>query len=804
MSSARMKRILIADTAILIVCLFGLYRSAHRGTLPMVLRQTDSGVELAAAYGSLAPGALLLRIDGNDIRTRSDVEFYVDQYERGDEVALEFSYANEITRLVVELSPAYSVRYLLVVILCGGLYVLIALIVITRQEENRAARVLHGLFMAIAVMYFLPWGPHGPAIRLLYFLAYTAVPWLFLYLTFLFPREKTTLRKLSLRLSAAVLLVLFVSMSIVYVRAVQVNSLEMYRQYMQIFNIFRFIFSVILLVSAGNFIHSYRTAQTEPERRKLRWVLLGILIGPTALIMLWTLPQVVFGRGLIAEEFVLLIASSIPLTFAVSVIRYHILDIDLIFNRSLVYTGVLAVTLMIYALVVGGVAAVAGTVTVKISLLASAGAAVVIALLFQPLRSQIQHFVDRTFFRIQYNYRETHTRFAEKLKTCLSGPAAGRCLLQQVSEILLPEHIELILLDDEKFRQVEAGRYGRRWHTFYPAIHEQFGEATGLVADSGSLEPGIRHKPVGLPGLREAGLAVICPLRTTGTVLGYLLLGVKKSGLPYFVEDADLLTTTTTETALTIDRLRLQEKWLLEHRAARKLEELNRAQSQFVSSVTHELKTPLTSIKMFAEMLRKEDEVSRQKRLEYLDIMEGEIERLTRLINTVLDFAQIERGTKRYHREPDELNAIVRDVLKTFQYQFKMSNFTVEKRISTQPLPVLADRDALIEALSNLIANAMKYSGDERLLEVSTLQEGEMAVCSVADHGIGIAPEEQEAIFEPFYRSQEVTVQRAGGAGLGLSLVRHVAEAHAGSISVESVPGKGSRFVLRIPVAEEN
>jgi len=98
----------------------------------------------------------------------------------------------------------------------------------------------------------------------------------------------------------------------------------------------------------------------------------------------------------------------------------------------------------------------------------------------------------------------------------------------------------------------------------------------------------------------------------------------------------------------------------------------------------------------------------------------------------------------------------------------------------------------------------MKYSGDERLLEVSTLREGDMAVCSVADHGIGIAPEEQEAIFEPFYRSQEVTVQRAGGAGLGLSLVRHVAEAHAGSISVESVPGKGSRFVLRIPVAEEN
>ncbi len=804
MSSMRMKMTLAADAVITLICLWGLYSGAQRGRLPIGLHQQGEQLVLTESLDGIAAGAVLLAVNGREVRNIAELEFYLDRLRRGDEVGLDFRQDDRIIRISRTLQPAYTFRYLAVVVICGSLYMLLAFVVIGKQQ-SRAAYVLHWLFIAIAVMYFLPWGPHAVFIHYLYLFAYAAVPFLFLYLTFLFPREKSALRTPVLAVAGGVLTLLLLMMAVAYGRAEYAASAQEYRHFMQIFNVFRFFFSLILLCAVAHFIHSYRTAESEPERRKLRWVLLGILIGPIALVMLWTGPQIILGRGLIPEEFVLLIVSSVPITFAISIVRYHILDIDLIFNRSLVYAIILGILLLIYALVVGVVAVVVGTITVRTSLLASAGAAILVALLLQPLRIKIQTFVDRTFFRVQYDYRETHARFAEKLKTCPSVQEAASCLLSQLASILLPEGIELALFDDQGTLQPALQQEELRpaWQQYYPELKLNFSESREVIAASTHVEPGVRHVRLDSPDLEQAGLVLICPLRTV-EALGFLLLGRKKSGLPYFLEDVDLLQATAAETALTIDRLRIQEKWLLEHQEARKLEELNRAQSHFVSSVTHELKTPLTSIKMFAEMLRTSNEISEEKRGEYLDIIEGEIDRLNRLINTVLDFAQIERGVKKYHPAPLELNALVREVLDTFQYQFKMLGFTVETSLSPQRLPVHADRDALIEALSNLIANAMKYSGASRWIKISTKVQGKMAEVTVWDRGIGISADELQTIFEPFYRSADADVQRAGGAGLGLALVKHVMEAHGGTVSVESEPGKGSRFTLHLPLTEDS
>ena len=222
--------------------------------------------------------------------------------------------------------------------------------------------------------------------------------------------------------------------------------------------------------------------------------------------------------------------------------------------------------------------------------------------------------------------------------------------------------------------------------------------------------------------------------------------------------------------------------------------------SQFVSSVSHELKTPLTAIRMFAETLllgRSRPEI----REEYLETIVNESERLTRLVNDVLDFSKIEQGKKTYRFEPLSLEPIVHDAIKAMQYPAGQQGFDLRVHIDDRP-SINADADGIRQAILNLLSNAMKYSGDSRVIELRLGRNDTSAVISVTDRGIGIPLHEQARIFERFYRVRDESTQRIPGAGLGLALVEHVACAHGGSVSVTSVSGKGSTFSMLIPLVQ--
>jgi signal transduction histidine kinase len=262
----------------------------------------------------------------------------------------------------------------------------------------------------------------------------------------------------------------------------------------------------------------------------------------------------------------------------------------------------------------------------------------------------------------------------------------------------------------------------------------------------------------------------------------------------------DLLAAMTTPAGMAIDRISLQQKLLIEKAEAQRLEELSMMKSYFVSSVSHDLKTPLTSIRMFAEILRTSRDIKPDRANEYLEIIEGESERLTRLINNVLDFAKIERGVKEYCLRPIELNECVEQVLATLQYQFRMEKFCVSADLGAGIPEVRADADAVKEACINLLTNAMKYSRDRKSIIISTKIIERSAAIMVTDQGIGISVPDRDRIFEPFYRTEDGKVHGAGGAGLGLSLVRHIMDAHGGLVEVRSTPGEGSTFTLRFPL----
>ncbi|NMB74240.1 MAG: hypothetical protein GYA21_03820 [Myxococcales bacterium] len=227
---------------------------------------------------------------------------------------------------------------------------------------------------------------------------------------------------------------------------------------------------------------------------------------------------------------------------------------------------------------------------------------------------------------------------------------------------------------------------------------------------------------------------------------------------------------------------------------------LTRLKTDFVSSVSHELRTPLTSIRMFVDTLllgRTRDEAERR---EALSIIAAESERLTRLTERILDFSRMEAGRRAYRFEPQQVGELVRAALDACRPLIEERGFSVESDIPAGLPPVPADRDAIIEVLVNLLSNAVKYSPDNRRVEVSARAEAGQLLMMVRDFGIGIPASEHKRIFEKFYRIDHPVTVAAGGSGLGLSLVRYIVSAHGGEVAVDSAPGKGSTFTVRLPL----
>ena len=226
---------------------------------------------------------------------------------------------------------------------------------------------------------------------------------------------------------------------------------------------------------------------------------------------------------------------------------------------------------------------------------------------------------------------------------------------------------------------------------------------------------------------------------------------------------------------------------------------LARLKSDFVSNVSHELRTPLSLIRLYAETLEMGRLTNPQKYQEYYQIIRKESDRLTALINNILDFSRIEAGRKEYDFRETDLGALVRNTLDSYRYQIEQNGFTYEEKIDEVP-PVRVDREAMARSLLNLVNNALKYSQDRKYVGVNLYRDNGALKLEVVDHGIGIPSEEQQKIFEKFYRVGDPLVHNTKGSGLGLSLVRHIVQAHGGDILVDSTPGSGSKFTITLPL----
>jgi signal transduction histidine kinase len=237
---------------------------------------------------------------------------------------------------------------------------------------------------------------------------------------------------------------------------------------------------------------------------------------------------------------------------------------------------------------------------------------------------------------------------------------------------------------------------------------------------------------------------------------------------------------------------------------ARRQFALAQQKTDFVSNVSHELKTPLTSIRMFAELMLGGRPETRAKSPQYLRIIMVEAERLTRLINNVLDFAKLERRQKRFDKKPFDLHAMVERIWESHELHLRESGFTTKWQAATAPYPVVGDEDALAQVLVNLLSNAEKYCGDRKEVELHTYLDDHHACVSVLDRGAGVPAGEERKIFEAFYRAHDSLSSGIQGSGLGLTLAQRLSEEHGGTIQYRRREGGGSAFTLTLPLATQH
>jgi signal transduction histidine kinase len=236
-------------------------------------------------------------------------------------------------------------------------------------------------------------------------------------------------------------------------------------------------------------------------------------------------------------------------------------------------------------------------------------------------------------------------------------------------------------------------------------------------------------------------------------------------------------------------------------RASRRAMRLSAMKSDFVSNVSHEQRTPLASIRVYAELLRSGRARDMAQVRSYGETIEAETRRLSLLIENILDLSRIESGRRSYRLAPIDLEAVVAETLAAFQQRPGAKDCAVAYHGPAAPLPPLAgDAEALGRALGNLLDNACKYSQGAKEIAVTLVAVGGEARLAVIDHGIGIPREEQARIFDRFHRVGKGLVHDVKGSGLGLAIVRHIAEAHGGRVTVASEPGQGSVFTLHLPL----
>lgn len=800
-------RYVVLEVVTVLICFAGLYQILQKAGMPLMLgdrgyvEQADSTVR-----GAIRIGDTLKSINSIPVQSSDEAEFLLDGAAIGDTLQLKLmgSISPEPFTTQIVTRRYYSPSFIVIILLAAGIFLGVAAFVRRRKSEGMDIQVFHALCLSMAMLIMTTSGRYtvrlgiGYLVAAFFFAAYSFAPVFLFLFSRIFPRDRRAesplLFQRTIQFAGLFTLILMFSFFI----ACWSDSLAAFRFHFVIFRAVQVWFVACVVATIISFGAGYRAAKEEAERRKILWIALGVCISALGFVDLWLLPQFFLGHAIVPEEAIILLSVLAPITFGIALIRYRVMDITLLINRSAVYVAVSVLILVIYAACFGVALKLSGQLGTAGTFGVSGLAVIINVMLFAPARGIIQRFVDKSFFRVQYDYRSALKVLAEKTSVAENSEDVGEIISENISAFLAVERLCIAYKgEDADSWEFVTSMEIKNLDQFAPQL-EQHPTLLGLPQ---IVEHDVELVRADEPKFIAMGICLLYPiLNDHKKLVGLLAVGEKKSGTRFSAEDCDLLLGAGQLSIAAVERILLRKKIAFEQEESKRLAELNELKSYFVSGVSHELKTPLTAIRMFAEMLRGRAEGAKAQ--EYLDIIEGESARLGRLIDNVLDFAKIERGLKEYRKTPSELTSIVQNVLTVMHYEIQKESFTLETEFAEELLAFDADSDAIAEAIMNIISNALKYSSTEHYICITTFRENTFVCVKIRDKGVGIAPQFIDTIFQPFSRLKDDATQRAGGAGLGLALVRHIVSGHNGRVDVESSLGNGTTFTLSFPSAE--
>jgi signal transduction histidine kinase len=735
---------------------------------------------------------------------------------RGDEV-LEFS--------ALVKAQALDLRFVVRNLMAFAILAVGTLVAVQRPLD-RSARLFFLTSVALALYFALQ---EKEVVGLVYLQAMALIlaPALTLHFFMTFPKERWLVRTPWWFFLYLPSLVLMVPTLGAFAQAVRAGTGVFHAPRFQALTTVAFAYLVLgAILGLVSMAYAYVTTPHSILKRQLQWVIWGLacaIVTSTADILLTLLEMQSY------EVWGLLLLGTFPLPVALAfaILRYRLLDIDLVVNRSVVYGLLTAALATVYLFLISvlsnalGMAAGSGGYTVLLFL-----SALLIGVLVNPLRARIQRLIDQTFFRRQVNYQRALIQWSQELGTSLRFADLAKLLLQEIPRELLVESAALLILDREETHllplsawdngenaeskdnvQLTISAHGAfAAHLLRPGMVLLLGserEKAGPPVDEEVGESQPRDAPA---AWEQAGLQLVLPLVSGSKLVGIYLLGRKLSGDIYQRQELDLLRTLSNQAAVAIANARLYEEV---HAFSQELEEKVRERTRelrdFFSAVYHELSTPITAIRGYtALVLDGRAGQLTQKQTGYMEAVRRNIRRLMGLVADLSDVSKIEDGRLTLHPESLDLSVAITETVNSLSGIIEEKGLQLDVALAPEATVVQGDPQHVVQILANLVGNACRYTPAGGQITISADKVDGRAELTVRDTGIGIHEDELERIFERFYRSSDPLVQEHSGTGLGLAITKSLVELHGSHLWVSSSLGKGSTFGFALRLAQRD
>ena len=765
-------------------------------------------------FGELKSGDLINAVNDIPVESAFEIETLIDNKLPGDVIRVTFTDQSSARRtLPVTLVKFYNdYLFIIVTTIAGYAFWILGVFVVASKPKDKAAILLFLTLVSFAVAILSTSGYYGRnsdwigyVIRISHPFSYLLGSILFLMFILNFPYETLRSRNILTYSLYSLTGVLCIYVSIACYLTLRDLDTTWHDVYQNLWKLCEIILFTCLILGTIILIFKYRRITDRVGRSKIEWIFWGMTFGVAPFIIFWLVPNIFKFQYFIREELILAFLLIVPVSFAVAVVKYHALDIEVIIKRSIIYFTLIGLMIFIYSELIF----ISSNILTKYlgyeSKIFYIVAAILIALLLNPLRMKIKSFVDRFFFREKYAFDKAIQKISLMTKECHSYDELGDMLLSEINTLIPVKSIAILaktisgdrlrVIAQNNFETVQKNIGAFRVKNLLSRVDLPFSYEQ-------KVEPDLPYNNKMEAILKRWQIAMVIPLSfDSSEAVGAIILGDKLSGMRYSKSDFQLLNTIASSAALVVKRLELQEKLIMEEVELEKAKEISELKSYFVASVSHDLKTPLSAIKIFSELLQNEN-ITKEKSGEYLTIIEGETDRLKRMIDNILDFSKMEKRQKQFSFRKLDLNKAASEVMQRMSYELRMQKFTVDKNIATEPLYINADPDAVNSVLENIISNSIKYSEKRKYLKISTARNNGNAEVTIEDGGKGIPGNNLEHIFDAFYRERSVESSNIKGAGLGLAIVKNIVDAHEGVIDVQSKEGHGSTFHVTFPIYE--